>query len=351
MPHNNIQDIENQIFDMPNAKFNDLALEILYFQLQNLEIFAQWQKHFPMDIETENPILHQLGIHFQPNFLPIQFFKSHEIIITTPGNPMLDVNQVLTFTSSGTTLSKPSKHFVLQPKIYKNSFLKGFELRFGNPKQYCIIGLLPSYLERSGSSLIHMVDHLIHLGKPGSGFYLDEYQKLWETLQQNEQNGIKTIVFGVTFGLLLMGTWIQNHYPNSRPLQNCILVETGGMKGRGPELTKQELHQTLQHQWNIQRIDSEYGMTELLSQAYTSPENGRFICPPWMKIIAQDQIDAKKIMGFGKTGRLCVMDLANLYSCAFIATDDLCKVYEDGSFEVLGRLDFSDTRGCNQLIQ
>ncbi len=365
MPHSTTQDIENQIFNMSSSKFNELAWDILCFQLQNLAIFQQWHTHFPIDNQTETPVLHQLGIHFQPDFLPIQFFKSHSIIIPSGnidrdfGNvdltnkrnsTSIDTSSLLTFTSSGTTLNQPSKHPVLKPNLYESSFLMGFELRFGKPQDYCIVGLLPSYLERSGSSLIYMVEHLVKQGKPGSGFYLNEYELLWEQVQKNEENGIKTIIFGVTFGLLLMGDWISQHRPNSSQLHHTTIIETGGMKGRGKELTRPELHAILKQNWKIKSIDSEYGMTELLSQAYTHPVSGRFVCPPWMKVIIQDPMDAKTYMGFGKTGRICVMDLANLYSCAFIATDDLGKVYEDGSFEVMGRLDFSDIRGCNQLL-
>ncbi len=347
MPNSTIPDIENQIFSMSSSKFNELAWEIMCFQLQNLQIYKQWQNHYFIENQSEHPILHQLGINFQPSFLPIQFFKSHTILTAEES---INISQLLTFTSSGTTLNQPSKHLVLNHAIYETSFLDGFSFRFGSPKEYCIIGLLPSYLERSGSSLIYMVEHLIQLGKSGSGFYLNDYEKLWGILQENEAKGIQTILFGVTFGLLLMGDWISMHRPNSSKLLYTTIIETGGMKGRGKELTRPELHAILKQNWKINSIDSEYGMTELLSQAYTHPVSGRFVCPPWMKIIIQDPMDAKSWMGFGKTGRICVIDLANIYSCAFIATDDLGKVYEDGSFEVMGRLDFSDIRGCNQLI-
>lgn len=345
-------DMENRILSMEESKFNTLAAEIHLWQLRNNATFGRWCQ------------LNQLENAF-PTFLPIQFFKTQSVLsiektwiadLDSQTSDTLTSLPYLLFESSGTTLQQTSKHWVYNPKLYEQSFLQTFESRFGKVSELCIIGLLPSYLERQNSSLVYMVDNLIHQsGSPNSGFYLYEYEKLWKLLQENELNTVPTVVFGVTFALLELAEYVNTNHPTQKPIHPTghspiQWVETGGMKGRGKELTRKELHNKLTQSFGVKSIQSEYGMTELLSQAYTRASDGRFQCPPWMKVMVCDPMDPQDFLPWGKTGRICVIDLANLYSCSFIATDDLGKVYEDGSFEVLGRLDFSDLRGCNQLM-
>lgn len=356
--------LEQRIFSISNSKFTTLAREIHQWQEKHVPCFGKWcqinQQHQP----TKSPIncLESIESDWKPTFLPIQFFKSETII--PQGIPSLDEATPTIFESSGTTQATTSKHWVLKTQLYEQSFTQTFESRFGSPKGLCIIGLLPSYLERSNSSLVYMVDHLVKSSQqPGSGFYLNQYQELWHRILHNEKNEIPTVVFGVTFALLELSRLTPVLNPHSTTDANAVIegnprknmqwiqwIETGGMKGQGKELTRQELHATLTEKLNTPTVNSEYGMTELLSQAYTRKSDGRFVPPPWMKIEICDPMDPRDYLPFGKTGRICVIDLANLYSCSFIATDDLGKLYEDGSFEVLGRLDYSDLRGCNQLV-
>lgn len=316
----------SELFRISEAKFTEWASTIHNYQQKNNPIFRAWCEQFP----TQG---------FQ--FLPIAFFKSHQVV-TVVESETLKIKTV--FRSSGTTQQTPSQHFVQDLWVYETCFKKGFEIQYGPANRYCFIGLLPSYLEREGSSLIYMVEKLISEGQPGSGFYLNQYNQVVEQIQQNEAMGIPTILFGVTFALLEMAaTQRKQHWPNT------IILETGGMKGRGTEITRDELHQRLGDTFGATKIHSEYGMTELMSQAYAK-DGHRFVCPPWMRIQIQDPSDPKAWMDHGKTGRLCIIDLANVDSCSFIATDDLAKSYPDGSFEVMGRIDFSDLRGCNQLV-
>lgn len=351
-PANRWADMENRILSMEESKFNTIAAEIHRWQQRNCQAFRRWCELNP----KEKPF---------PTFLPIQFFKTQSILSLenrwiSDSLPTISDTQSpsphLLFESSGTTLQQTSKHWVYNPSLYEQSFLKTFESRFGKVSELCIIGLLPSYLERQNSSLVYMVDCLIKQSEsPNSGFYLYDYEKLWNLIQDNERKQLPTIVFGVTFAMLELADFVASTTGNpthSNPTQlSCIQwIETGGMKGRGKELTRAELHNKLTQVLGVNAIQSEYGMTELLSQAYTRSIDGRFQCPPWMKVRVCDPMDPQDFLPWGKTGRICIIDLANLYSCSFIATDDLGKVYEDGSFEVLGRLDFSDLRGCNQLI-
>lgn len=319
----------SEIFRISKAKFTEWALNIHDYQRKNNSLFQQWCEQFPTpDI----------------NFLPIAFFKSHTVTTQNPAQNSANNTEPLTFSSSGTTLQTPSKHIVQDPTLYEQSFLLGFEHQYGKIEEYCVLGLLPSYLERTGSSLIYMVDAMIKKGQPNSGFYLNQYQEVAHIIAENEAKNIPTLLFGVTFALLDMADKLP-----TQTWHRTIIMETGGMKGRGPELTRNELHQQLQKAFEGAEIHSEYGMTELLSQAYA--KNGhRFYCPPWMQVMIQDPADPKHYLPNGKTGRLCVIDLANIDSCCFIATDDLAKRYDDGSFEVMGRLDFSDLRGCSQLV-
>ena len=274
-------------------------------------------------------------------FLPIQFFKN-KIIKTGEFEPEI------IFKSSGTTGANTSRHYVKNLSLYKKSFTLGFNLFYGNPKDWCIVGLLPGYLERQNSSLVTMVNELIiESGNTRSGFYLHDHENLYDVLLQNELIRQQTLLIGVTFALL---DFCENY---SMHLHHTTIMETGGMKGRREEMTREEIHSLLWNKLGTQSIHSEYGMTELLSQAY-SKENGLFNCPPWMKIFIRDETDPLSvIIRLEKTkptsGLLNVIDLANLYSCSFIAADDVGKLYEKGDFEVMGRRDMSDMRGCSLL--
>ncbi|MGB3091567.1 MAG: acyl transferase, partial [Chitinophagaceae bacterium] len=247
------------------------------------------------------------------------------------------------FESSGTTGSINSKHQVKDLSLYEESFTRGFELFYGAVSEWCVIGLLPSYLERKNSSLVYMVEKLIQLsGHSQSGFYLHEFDRLYETLAALEKKQQKTLLIGVTFALL---DFAEKY---SLPLQHTVVMETGGMKGRRKEMIRQEVHQLLKTAFQLPVIQAEYGMTELLSQAY-SKVDGIFSSPPWMKILVRDEEDPFIVKRTG-SGTINVIDLANFYSCSFIATDDVGKVHADGSFEVLGRIDGSDLRGCSLMV-
>jgi hypothetical protein len=268
-------------------------------------------------------------------FLPISFFKTQDVFI---GEKPVNL-----FESSGTTQDVKSHHWVQDLSLYEASFLKGFELFYGKPSNYCIIGLLPSYLERKYSSLVYMVDKLIKAsGHAQSGFYLDDFVKLNEVLHDLENQKQKVWFIGVSFAL----TDFALAYPQK--LNSTIVLETGGMKGRKEELTRNELHQLLREHLGTSTIHSEYGMTELLSQAYAIKE-GVFKCPPWMKVMVAEEEDPTAIKEIGR-GVLHIIDLTNIYSCSFIATEDIGEVFEDGSFTVLGRLDASARRGCSLLV-
>ncbi|MDB5201313.1 MAG: acyl transferase [Ferruginibacter sp.] len=324
------------IFTADTGTFPELALSLFRFQHAHNPVYRQFCDALHCDPAKVDSIT-------KIPFLPIQLFKS-KIIHTTAFTP-----QVI-FESSGTTGSINSKHGVRFAGIYEESFRKAFNSFYGDPGNYCIVGLLPSYLERQHSSLVYMVDRLIKdSGNNHSGFYLYDLQKLHTLLDANEKKGISTFLIGVTYALLDFA----EHFPMA--LKNTIVMETGGMKGRREELTREEVHQHLIQQLGINEVHSEYGMTELLSQAY-STGNGRFQTPPWMKIILRAEDDPFELTGTvnqGKrfiSGAINVIDLANIYSCAFIATDDAGKLFSDGSFEVIGRLDNSDIRGCGLMI-
>ena len=270
-------------------------------------------------------------------FLPIQFFKSHEVISST------DPVQI-TFTSSGTTGTNTSRHLVTDLNYYEESFRLGFSQFYGNIEDYVVLALLPSYLEREGSSLIYMVEDLIERSnQPESGFYLHNYDELTEKLITLDDSGQNVILIGVTYALLDLIE--QQNFQ----LKNTIIMETGGMKGKRKEIIREELHEILCKGFGVSKIHSEYGMTELLSQAY-SLGDGVFECPPWMEILIRDTEDALSYVSEGKTGGINVIDLANFNSCSFIATQDLGKKNPNHSFEVLGRFDNSDIRGCNLMV-
>lgn len=318
------------IFDIKTEQeFNNMALEIYKFQFKNNKVYRSFcdllYKH-PSDVNNIKEI----------PFLPIQFFKSHKVLSSKDS-----IQQ--TFKSSGTTGSIPSKHHVTNLNIYKNSFRKGFQHFYGNIEDYVVLTLLPSYSERDNSSLIYMVNDMITQSKQlESGFYLNNLDDLKELLLELEAKEKKVILIGVSFALLDLVERFQFN------LKNTIIMETGGMKGRRKELIREDLHQKLKKGFGVAIIHSEYGMTELLSQAY-SKGNSVFKTPPWMKVLTRDIEDAFTINSHGKTGGINIIDLANLNSCAFISSQDLGRVYADGSFEVIGRFDNSDIRGCNLM--
>ncbi|WP_435413073.1 acyl transferase [Psychroserpens mesophilus] len=310
--------------------FNAMALEIFKFQFETNSVYRSFcdllYKH-PSDIKRIEDI----------PFLPIQFFKSHQVL--SSNDPIEAI-----FSSSGTTGSITSKHYVTDLNVYKESFRKGFQQFYGNIEDYVILALLPSYLERQGSSLIYMVNDMIQQSKhPESGFYLDNVSELKEQLISLDSQGKKVLLIGVSFALLDLVEQYQFQ------LNNTIIMETGGMKGRRKELVRAELHAILKQGFGVLHIHSEYGMTELLSQAY-SKGNGNFECSNWMRVLTRDPEDALTLQSHEKTGGINVIDLANINSCSFIATQDLGRIALDGSFEIIGRFDSSDIRGCNLMV-
>ncbi len=319
------------IFDIATTTaFEKMALAIFRMQYVENPIYREFCRY--LDVAPAN-VLQLTDIPF----LPIGFFKSKEII--TEGK-----TSEIIFTSSGTTGNMTSKHLVSDLGIYEKSFRKAFAHFYGDISEYCVLALLPSYLERESSSLIYMVDDMIQKsGHKKSGFYLDNLEGLKDQLTQLEAADTKTLLIGVSFALLDM---VEKH---PMKLQNTVIMETGGMKGRRKELIRSALHQILKSGFGVSEIHSEYGMTELLSQAY-SKGNGNFETPPWMKIMIRDTEDPMTYQPTGMTGGMNIIDLANINSCAFIATQDLGKVHSDGSFEILGRFDNSDVRGCNLMV-
>jgi len=310
--------------------FNSVCLATFQFQYEENPVYRSYCDLLhvsPVDVQCINAI----------PYLPIQFFKSHKV-------RSVHNEPELFFSSSSTSGQGTSKHFIQDLSLYQKSFRLGFKLHYGKVKDWAILTLLPSYLEREGSSLIYMMEDLIQASEhPASGFYLDNYKALNEQLVELEKAEQPTLLLGVSFALLDFA----EQFPMA--LKHTVVMETGGMKGRRKELIREELHRQLQNGFKVSSVHSEYGMTELLSQAY-SKGNGLFYCPPWMKVSASDINDPLSPAPEGKIGRLSIIDLANQESCAFIATDDLGKVYPDGSFEVLGRLDASDIRGCNLMV-
>ncbi len=324
-----MQQIIDNIFSVTAQSFNDCALQLCRYQYANNPVYKAW-------VDALRVNINELQTITDIPFLPISFFKSHMVV---SGNFVPE----MVFESSGTTGIVSSKHAVKDAGLYRQSYLKGFKAFYGEVSEWCIIGLLPSYLERNGSSLVVMVNDLIKLsGHPQSGFYLNEFNKLGEVLSELELKKQQTLVIGVTFALLDFA----EHFPMN--LQYTTIMETGGMKGRRKEMIRAEVHEFLKKQFNLQEIHSEYGMTELLSQGY-SKGDGIFSNVPWMKILIRDEDDPLKVSVQGK-GLINVIDLANVHSCSFIATDDVGKVKEDGSFEVIGRMDNSDIRGCSLMF-
>ena len=323
--------MKDKIFNIQNtAEFTQVALEVFKHQFKNNKVYRSFCDLLyvhPSEVKTIEEI----------PFLPIQFFKSREVLSSLEAIAE-------TFTSSGTTGSLTSKHHVTDITLYKESYLKGFAHFYRNIEDYTVLALLPNYLERKGSSLVFMVDDLIKKSKKiESGFYLDNIEELAKKLIELDEKGEKTLLIGVSFALLDLIELKQFN------LKNTIIMETGGMKGRRKELIREELHEVLKEGFGVSEIHSEYGMTELLSQGYSNG-NGVFDTPPWMKILTRDTEDALTINELGKNGGINVIDLANYNSCSFIATQDLGKVHRNETFEIIGRFDNSDIRGCNLMV-
>jgi phenylacetate-coenzyme A ligase PaaK-like adenylate-forming protein len=321
----------NNIFSLtgdPAAFFEQCRL-LASWQYKNNLVYRQW-----CELSGSNPAGSKTLKEIPA--LPIGFFKTHRVISG-------EFQPEIVFESSGTTGMLNSRHEVRELDIYRESFLRAFELFYGDAAKWCVVGLLPAYLERQGSSLVYMVEELIRRsGHRESGFYLHDHEKLANTLGKLEKAQQPTLLIGVTFGLLDFA----EAFPQR--LEHTVVMETGGMKGRRKEITRAEVHQLLKQGLGVNAVHSEYGMTELLSQAY-SQGDGRFVCPPWMKVLVRDEEDPLSVKETGR-GLLQVIDLANRDSCGFIATEDVGRVYEDGSFEVWGRLDHSDVRGCSLLV-
>ncbi len=308
-----------------------MALKVFNFQYQNNQVYQNFCNLLKVN-PTEVTAIEKIP------FLPIEFFKNQLVIC---GEEKPDI----TFLSSGTTGQNQSKHLVKDVSVYVESFTKGFEQFYGKIDEYCFLALLPSYMEREGSSLIYMTEYLVkHSKHPLSGFYLNNYNELIETIKKLKRQKQQTILIGVSFALLDLA---EQHQID---LSDIIIMETGGMKGRRKEMTRTELHAIYKERFNVNQIHSEYGMTELLSQAY-SKGNGLFETPSWMKILIREPNDPFHLLSNNQTGGINVIDLANYNSCSFIATQDLGKIYDNHTFEVLGRFDNSDLRGCNLLIQ
>ena len=324
-------DLKSAIFNIKNEnEFFNLTLQVFKFQFEYNPLYRSFCDLLyttPSDVKDLKDI----------PFLPIGFFKSHKVLSS-------HCTEQIVFLSSGTTGQTTSKHFVSDLELYETSFFKGFQNFYGPVEDYVVLGLLPSYLEREGSSLVYMVDQLIKTSTHAeSGFYLDDLDALAKTIISLENQQKKTILIGVSFALLNL---IEKHLFQ---LKYTIVMETGGMKGKRKEMIRKELHHLLKKGFGVQDIHSEYGMTELLSQAYSTGQ-GVFKTPPWMKVLTRESNDELTIQKAGKSGGVNIIDLANLNSCSFIATQDLGKVYNDGSFEIIGRFDQSDIRGCNLMV-
>jgi phenylacetate-coenzyme A ligase PaaK-like adenylate-forming protein len=327
------KDLRNRIFNIKDqSDFIGAALEIFNYQYNNNSVY----KSFLNSLRKKTEEIKSLE---NIPFLPVEFFRNHKIF---SGDRKVE----RIFESSGTTGVTPGKHFVSDLSLYEESFLRAFRIFYGDPEEFLIAALLPSYTEREGSSLVYMADYLIKKSlHPQSGFYRSNISELIHTIELAKKPGQKTLLLGVSFALLDLA---ENQSPD---LSGVTVMETGGMKGRRKEITRQEMHTILKDKFNVPFIHSEYGMTELLSQAY-SKGDGIFYCPPWMKILIRDPHDPLSIITEpGRTGGINIIDLANINSCSFIATSDLGKLHEDGGFEVLGRFDNSDIRGCNLLAE
>jgi hypothetical protein len=325
--------LEDRIFSICTPEnFWETTLKVFNYQYLNNQVYKEFITYLGRGINA-------LNIISDIPFLPVELFRNHKII--TGERPV-----EMIFESSGTTGVSPGRHYVSDLKLYEKSFLNSFRLFYGDPAEYIFIALLPSYIERENSSLVYMAEKLIRESNhPFSGFYKGKGDAILKAFKNGKEEGSKIILLGVSFALLDLAEY------ESPDLSGVIIMETGGMKGRRKELTRSELHHLLKEKLNVNSIHSEYGMTELMSQAYSAGD-GIFYCPPWMKIILRDPQDPLSLyMQPGITGGINIIDLANLNSCAFIATGDLGRLHEDGGFEVLGRFDNSDIRGCNLMVE
>lgn len=320
------------IFSIKTAdEFNACAISIFKHQVKNCQVYADYIHHLKIDTEKIEHIT-------QIPFLPISFFKTHRVLSNQD-------SVEVTFSSSGTTGMVQSSHHVTDVKLYERSYLQAFDSFYGDVSKFCFLALLPSYQQRSGSSLIYMVNDLIEKSMhPQSGYFLYNHEDLFNTLIDLKEKNQPTVLIGVTYALLDFIEQYDIDFPE------LIVMETGGMKGKRKEMVREELHEQLTNGFGVSSIHSEYGMTELLSQAY-SLGNGIFNCPKWMEVLIRDTNDPLSLIQNGKTGGINVIDLANVNSCSFIATQDLGRINSDGSFEVLGRFDNADIRGCNLLVQ
>lgn len=324
--------LEDKIFSISSpVEFEAIAMEIFRYQLKTNAVYNKYFSHLKRGLESIKSLAHI-------PFLPIEMFRDHMVIT---GN----MSPSVTFESSGTTGQKPGKHFVISEELYKESFTRSFINNYGDPSELCILALLPSYLERGNSSLVYMMKNLVDSSKHAdSGFYLDDFKALNMLLQERCRDGHPTVLIGVSFALLDLA----EKYPSTLT-DNIIVMETGGMKGRRKEMIREELHTILKNAFGLEAIHSEYGMTELLSQAYSKGDN-RFYPPPWMRVVARDMYDPFTLLPPGRSGGINIIDLANVYSASFIATSDLGEVHDDGSFEITGRFDQADIRGCNLMV-
>ena len=326
-----MNNLKTKIFEIENAHdFENLSISIFKYQAKYNVVYKKYLQYLNIDICQIKKIK-------DIPFLPIDFFKTHKIITE---------NQIIQtiFLSSGTTLNKRSSHFIVDENIYQKSFLTCFKNFYGNPEEFCFLALLPSYLENGDSSLVYMLNILIQKSKnKESGFYLNNLDELVKNLKKIQKSGKKIFLIGVSFALLDLAE------KYDLDLSNIIIMETGGMKGKRKELIRSDLHDFLKKKFHVEKIHSEYGMTELLSQAY-SKENGIFKTPNWMKILIRDIYDPFSYLENGKTGGINIIDLANIYTCSFIETKDLGRLNLQGNFEILGRFDNSDIRGCNLLF-
>jgi phenylacetate-coenzyme A ligase PaaK-like adenylate-forming protein len=326
-------DLRNRIFNIKNqSDFLKTALEVFHYQYNKNTVYQSFidgLRKDPLEVKSLNDI----------PFLPVEFFRNHKVVSGEHPVEMI-------FESSGTTGVEPGRHFIYDLSLYEESFSRTFHLFFGDPEEYLIVALLPSYTERKGSSLVYMADNLIKKSHHNlSGFYKTDAKDLLHMLMNAKKADQKILLLGVSFALLDLA---ENQ---SADFSGIIIMETGGMKGRRKEVTRQELHSVLKQAFNVTEIHSEYGMTELMTQAY-SKGDGIFYCPPWMKIVIRDPHDPLSVFtGTGKTGGINIIDLANINSCSFIATGDLGKLHDDGGFEVIGRFDNSDIRGCNLIVE
>lgn len=312
------------------GSFNALALELFHLHAAKNPVYRGFLEGLRRDPSSVTSVA-------EIPFLPISTFRTHRVLLD-------GLDPHCFFTSSGTTGAATSTHHVPWPTLYERSFTTSFRQVYGDPSELRIVALLPSYLEREGSSLVHMAHHLIAATEdPLSGTYLDRYDALVDVIDRAEHEGRKTLLIGVTFALLDLA----ERFP--RPLKHTMVMETGGMKGRRPEIVREELHRILKEAFALDTVHSEYGMTELLSQAWSTGE-GRYRCPHWMQVRMREVNDPFATVAEGRTGGINVIDLANIASCPFIATQDLGRHHADGSFEVLGRFDHSDVRGCNLLV-